>query len=49
MNNIENTNSICYVARINEIKPIPGADISNKLLSVDGIVLSKKDNTLKED
>ena len=26
MNNIENTNSICYVARINEIKPIPGAD-----------------------
>jgi len=26
MNNIENLNSICYVARINEIKPIPGAD-----------------------
>ena len=26
MNNIENPNSVCYVARINEIKPIPGAD-----------------------
>jgi RNA ligase (TIGR02306 family) len=26
MNNIENLNSICYVAKINEIKPIPGAD-----------------------
>ena len=25
-NNIENPNSICYVARINEIKPIPGTD-----------------------
>ncbi|CAB4143134.1 putative RNA ligase [uncultured Caudovirales phage] len=23
---MENTNSVCYVARINEIKPIPGAD-----------------------
>ena len=26
MNKIENTNSVCYVVRINEIKPIPGAD-----------------------
>ena len=26
MNNLENQNSVCYVARINEIKPIPGAD-----------------------
>jgi len=26
MNNIENPNSVCYVARINEIKEIPGAD-----------------------
>jgi RNA ligase (TIGR02306 family) len=26
MNNMENNNSVCYVARINEIKPIPGAD-----------------------
>ena len=25
-NNMENNNSVCYVARINEIKPIPGAD-----------------------
>jgi hypothetical protein len=23
---MENNNSVCYVARINEIKPIPGAD-----------------------
>lgn len=26
INNMENPNSVCYVARINEIKPIPGAD-----------------------
>ena len=26
MTNLENQNSVCYVARINEIKPIPGAD-----------------------
>jgi len=23
---MENNNSVCYVAHINEIKPIPGAD-----------------------
>jgi len=26
MNKLENANSVCFVARINEIKPIPGAD-----------------------
>jgi RNA ligase (TIGR02306 family) len=26
MNKLENANSVCYVAKINEIKPIPGAD-----------------------
>ena len=45
---MENSNSVCFVARINEIKPIEGADNIEHAI-VGGTALFKKDNMQKAD